>query len=178
MNEQFERAKKRFTSCHGSFLQMHRDGVYEEYKGYGVPQQLELEWCTEMIAAYTRELSISDWKAVTGLQSIARHYQDSTILENVILFTSRHLMSADSIVNLMYAEQMIEIIKLTMKIISNDLLNRAYKVTMHILEDIIAKPLVIDPGHELHGYNLKDKRSLNNRANKSIQELKEAVGLI
>jgi hypothetical protein len=178
MNEQFERAKKLFIAYHGSFLQMHRDGDYEEYKKYDVPRQLELEWCKEMIAAYTRELSISDWEAVTGLQSIARNYQDSTILENVILFTSRHLMSADSIVKLMYAERMIEIIKLTMEIISNDLLNRAYKVTMHVLEDIIAKPLIIDPGHELHLYDLKDKRSLNHRANRGVQELKDAVGLI
>jgi hypothetical protein len=154
---------------------MHREGNYEEYKSYNITKEMEAGWYKELIDACSDELSIRDWHAVLSLESIAKNYQASIILENVILFVSRHLMGADSIVKLMYAEIVISIIKSTMKVVSKDLFYQACKATFQILEDVISKPLIIDPGHDLHNYQLKDKRSLNNRAKQSIEEIKKLL---
>ncbi|WP_239616814.1 hypothetical protein [Cohnella mopanensis] len=166
------KAKELFTSYDGNTLQMYREGRYEEYKQYNIPKEIEIEWFREMIDQYSRELSIRDWKAVYRLSSIASNYQDDTILKCVLSFASRNVMSSDSIVKLMYAEGIIEILMKTKKHLDNALVNEAYKSTYIILEDIIKKPLIIDPGHELENYNLKDKRSLNDRATRSIEKIR------
>lgn len=175
MDDTKQRAKELFTSYFGSYFQMHRDGKYEEYKSYDISKDAEAEWYEELIAKYTGELSIREWDAVLGLLSIAQNYPEGRILDHAISFTSRHVMSSDSIVKLMYAETNIEIIKLVKNKCSTELLHKAYKGTALILEDIISKPLIIDPGHELHLFHLKDKRSLNNRAAKSIEVIKEML---
>ena len=106
---------------------------------------------------------------------IAKIHLEPRIIENVTQFASRHIMSADSIVKLMYAENIIRLTKLFKKVIPKELLYKAYQTAVQILEDIISKPLVIDPGHELQQFNLRDKRSLNNRARVNIEEIKEEL---
>lgn len=175
MDQTLQRAKELFTSYFGSYFQMHRDGKYEEYKTYQVTKETEAEWLEESIAKYTAELSIRNWDAIALLLSIAKNFPDSRILDNVIAFASRHLMSSDSIVKLMYAEHSVAIMKLVKDKCSTEQLHHAYKVTALILEDIISKPLIIDPGHELHDFQIKDKKSLNNRAAKSIELIKEML---
>jgi hypothetical protein len=76
----------------------------------------------------------------------------------------------------MYAEKIIEIIRALKTVISDDELYKAYKVTLGTLEDIISKPLIIDPGHDLKLFDLKDKKSLNNRARKNIDILNDLLG--
>lgn len=152
---------------------MHREGVYEEYKSYQVLQPLEKEWFSEMIAMYTKGLSITDWQAVAALSSIAKLHTDPLILENIIVFVSRNIKSADSIVRLMYGERMIELFKNLKATMPEELIYRGYKVIIEILEDVIAKPLVIDSGHDLPLFKLKDKKALNNRARKSIDEMND-----
>jgi hypothetical protein len=175
LEQQAQRAKELFTSYFGSYFLMHRDGKYEEYQTYDVTKETETEWLEELIVKYTGELSIRNWDAVIQLWSLAKNFPDSRILDHVIAFTSRHLMSSDSIVKLMYAEHIILIIKLVKDKCSTDQLHNAYKVTALLLEDIISKPLIIDPGHELQDFQIKDKKSLNNRAAKSIELIKEML---
>ncbi|OPA73813.1 hypothetical protein BVG16_27435 [Paenibacillus selenitireducens] len=175
MDNQLLRAKELFTSYHGSTLHMYREGDLEEYREYNIPKDMEIEWFKEMIDQYTRELSIRDWNAVEHLDLIADHYPDASILKNIESFASRNVMSSDSIVKLMFAEKMIDIIKKTKKHIPEELLIEAYKTTYIILNEIMNKPLIIDPGHELEQYNLKDKKSLNNRAKRSIENLKNEL---
>jgi hypothetical protein len=175
LDPQEQRAKELFNAYFGSYFQMHRDGKYEEYKTYQVTKETETEWLEESIAKYTAELSIRNWDAVAQLLSIAKNFPDSRILDHVIAFTSRHLMSSDSIVKLMYAEHIVAIIKLVKDKCATEQLHNAYKVTALLLEDIISKPLIIDPGHELHDFQIKDKKSLNNRAAKSIELIKEML---
>ncbi len=172
MDDQLLRAKELFTLHLGSTFQMYREGDLDEYKKFDVQPQMENEWFKELGEKYTKELSIRDWTAVSTLGQLTSNYKDKVILENVIAFVSRHLMSSDSIVKLMYAERIIEIVKKMKKDIGIELVHKAYKATAIILEDIITKPLIIDPGHELANFNLSDKRSLNNRAKKSIEEIK------
>ncbi|WP_372663231.1 hypothetical protein [Cohnella sp.] len=166
------RAKQLFTFYRGSTFHMYREGDYEEYKSYNVSENTEAKWVQEMIDIYTDELSIWGWEAVYCLGSIARDFKDIRILRNVVSFASRHIMSADSIVKLMYAEGILAILKSIKGEITKELLYETLKTTKLILDDIISKPLIIDPGHELESYNLKDKKSLNLRAAKSIEELK------
>ncbi|MDF2647253.1 MAG: hypothetical protein K0Q73_3058 [Paenibacillus sp.] len=172
LEEQGQRAKELFDLYRGHFFQMHRDGVFEEYKTYEIDSQIEIDWYNEWIDNYTKQLSIRDWDAITSLESLAKYYQDSRILDNVIAFASRHIMGADSIVKLMYAEKLMDIIKSSKKVVSREIRYAAYQLTYKILEDMISKPLIIDPGHELHRYNLKDKKSLNSRAKKSMDEIR------
>jgi len=172
MDDQIIRAKELFTSHDGSTFQMYRNSLLEEYKQYNIPKQLEISWINEMIDQSIQELSIKDWKALSRLDSIATNYQDERILKSILSFASRNVMSSDSIVKLLYAERIIEIVQKTKKQINRDLKIEAYKTSFIILEDIIKKPLIIDPGHELENYNIKDKKSLNDRANKSIERIR------
>lgn len=176
MDEQIEKAKQLFFSYQGHFFQMNRGGVLKEYKSYGVPKEVEAEWYKVMIDQVAGELSIMNWNAVFRMEAIAKYYKDSMILEKVTSFVSQHLMGSDSIVKLMYAEKMIEIIRSLKNVLSDDVLHKALKVTLGVLEDIISKPLIIDPGHELKQFDLKDKKSLNNRARKNIDALNDLLG--
>lgn len=172
LDDLIARAKELFVAFDGSTFHMYREGQLEEYKQCNISKELEFEWFNELIDQYSRELSIRDWNAVYRLASIASNYQDDRILKNVLSFASRNIMSSDSIVKLMYAEKIIEITNKIKSQIHNDLKIEAYKATYLILEDVINKPLVIDPGHELDNYNLKDKKTLNDRAKRSIEKIK------
>lgn len=55
---------------------------------------------------------------------------------------------------------------------AKELLYETLQTTKLILDDIRLNQLILDPGHDLKSYNLKDKKSLNLRANNSIEELK------
>jgi hypothetical protein len=169
MDKQDQRAKELFVNHYGSLLDMHRSGIYAEYKACNVPKETELEWFDEMIRTYSGQLSIRDWDAVDSLLRVARNYQNSVMVENVVSFASRNIMSADSMVRLMYAENMMEIISANKKVITRDLLFQACKVTIEIFEAIIAEPLVLDPGHELQQLHLRDKRALNMRSKKGVE---------
>lgn len=176
MDDRIQLAKELFFTYSGSFFQMHREGNLETYKTYQIAKELEVDWYKELINGISAELSIMNWNAVSRLDSISKYYKDSLILENVISFVSQHIMGSDSIVKLMYAENMISLIKASKEIMTNDLLYRSYQAALRILEDIITKPLVIDPGHELHLFDLRDKKSLNNRAKKNIDDLIDYIG--
>jgi hypothetical protein len=167
------RAKELITAYYGNTLQMYREGVLEEYKCFDISKMMEIEWFTEMVENFSKKLSIRDWSAVDHLKILANHYHDPIILENVIAFTARHLMSADSLVKLMYAEGIMDIIKALKKFITTGRLHHAYKTTAILLEDVISKPLIIDPGHELSNWGLSDKRSLNSRAKICLDKIRD-----
>ncbi|MGC5773143.1 hypothetical protein [Paenibacillus pabuli] len=150
---------------------MHRGGVYAEYKQWDVPQELEQTWMDERIHQLTSELSIMKWDAVDELTSIARYHANPVIIIAITTFSSRQLTSADSMVRLVYAERLIELIKRYESIIPVDKLRETYQLTMNLLEDVATKPLVLDPGHELQQYGLKDKRGLNLRVEKNKEEI-------
>ncbi|OMD60407.1 hypothetical protein [Paenibacillus odorifer] len=175
MTELTQRAKELYIQFLGHFLNMHKAGVLKEYKSFEIPREVELEWLQEWAMEHVKQLSIRDWDAITILESISRNYQDSWIVEKVVSFASRNIMSADSLVRLIYAEKMLEIIRSHNQVITKELLFQGCKVAVQILEDVISQPLVIDPGHELKEHNLKDKRALNSRAQQGIEEVKVLI---
>lgn len=175
MTESIQRAKELYCRYMGNFLNMYKEGFLEEYKSFEIPSEIELEWMNEMISEFSKQLSIRDWDAISALESLSKNYQDSRIVENATAFASRNIMSADSIVRLMYAEKLVEIIRSHKKVITKELLFQACKATVQILQDVITQPLVIDPGHELKQLGLKDKRALNNRTQKSIEVVKDLI---
>jgi hypothetical protein len=175
MTEQTERAKELYIRFLGHFLNMHKEGLLEEYKRCEIPRELELEWLNEIALELSTQLSIRDWDAISALESLSRNYQDSWIVEKVSSFASRNIMSADSLVRMIYAEKLIGIISSHKQVISKDLLYEASKVAVQILEDVISQPLVIDPGHELKELGLKDKRTVNNRAQQSMEQVKVLI---
>lgn len=167
MNDLTQQAKECFARYLGSFVQMHREGVLEQYKQYEIPREMELQWFQEMVTGYLQQLSIRDWEAVSALDALSRQFQAPVIVENTASFAARNLLSADSIVRLMYAESLVGIIRSNKGVIPRDLLFSACRTTVQLLESVIAEPLVIDPGHELQSLGLKDKRGLNSRAKKA-----------
>ncbi|WP_339319626.1 hypothetical protein [Paenibacillus sp. FSL R10-2734] len=175
MTEQTQRAKALYTRFLGHFLNMHKEGFLKEYKSFEIPREQELEWLNEMALEYAGQLSIRDWEAMTMLESISQNYQDSWIVEKVASFASRNIMSADSLVKLIYAEKLVEIIRSHKQLITKELLFGACKVAVQILENVISQPLVIDPGHELKELGLKDKRALNSRAEQSLEQVKVLI---
>lgn len=150
---------------------MHREGVYAEYKRWDVPQELEEQWIGERIQQLSSELSIMNWDAVDELALIAKHRTEPSIIMEITAFASRQLKSADSMVRLVYAERLIELIKRYESSLPMDKLRETYQLTMDLLVDVAIKPLVLDPGHELQQYGLKDKRGLNLRVEKNKEEI-------
>ncbi|MFC9709800.1 hypothetical protein ACFTRD_16810 [Paenibacillus sp. NPDC056933] len=171
METEWDIPKALFITHYGSAIKMHREGVYTEYKRWDVPKELEETWMAERIRHLTTELSIMNWDAVDELALIAKHFADPAIVAAITAFASRQLMSADSMVRLMYAERLIELIKRYESILPMDKLRETYQLTMTLLEDVAAKPLVLDPGHELQQHGMKDKRGLNLRVEKDKEEI-------
>lgn len=164
-------AKDLFVKHYGSAIQMHREGVYADYKRWDVPQELEEQWIGERIQQLSSELSIMNWDAVDELALIAKHRTEPSIIKAITAFASRQLKSADSMVRLVYAERLIELIKRYESSLPMDKLRETYQLTMDLLVDVATKPLVLDPGHELQQYGLKDKRGLNLRVEKNKEEI-------
>ncbi|WP_440109579.1 hypothetical protein [Paenibacillus sp. QZ-Y1] len=150
---------------------MHREGVYTDYKHWEIPKELEELWMDERIRQLTSELSIMNWDAVDELTLIAKHYADPAIVAAITVFASRQLKSADSMVRVVYAERLIELIKRYESLLPMDKLRETYQLTINLLEDVATKPLVLDPGHELQQYGLRDKRGLNLRVEKNKEEI-------
>ncbi|MGO4544046.1 hypothetical protein AB4Z29_04545 [Paenibacillus sp. 2TAB23] len=175
MEDHLPIAKRLFAEYYGNYFQMSRAGYYETYKGYEITKEQETKWYEELIAKNVGELSIRNGDALAELVSIAKNKPDNLILHHVITFADRHVMSSDSIVKLMYAENIIAIVKLVRNDAETELLHRAFKAAADLLDDIMTKPLIVDPGHELQSLGLKDKRGLNLRAAKSIDMIKELL---
>ncbi|WP_138751444.1 hypothetical protein [Paenibacillus sinopodophylli] len=175
MEDSLNQAKLWFHTYYGNYFQMSRAGVYEAYKLYEITKEEEAAWYQELISQNAAALSIRSWDAVLELAAIAKNDSDSQILDHVISFAARHVMSSDSVVKLMFAENIVAIVKLVRENTETELLHRAYKTAADLLSDVISKPLVIDPGHELETLGLKDKRALNQRAANSIALIKELL---
>ncbi|ULO09065.1 hypothetical protein H1230_10000 [Paenibacillus sp. 19GGS1-52] len=175
MEDSTQRAKELYTRFLGSSFNMHREGVLEEYKKFEILRETEIEWLNEVVVELSKQLSIRDWDAISSLETLSKNYQDSLIVDKATSFASRNMMSADSIVRLMFAEKLLEIIRSHKKVISQELLFNACRVVVQILEDVISQPLIIDPGHALEQLLVKDKRSLNHRAKQSIEVVKELI---
>ncbi|AIQ59859.1 hypothetical protein [Paenibacillus borealis] len=175
MEEETRLARDIFIRHLGSAARMHREGALKQYKQYGITREMELQWFQEMIAEGCGSLSIRDWEAVAGLEALSKNYQDAVIVDKTASFASRNLMSADSIVRLMYAEALVDIIRAHKMVITRELLFSACRVTVQLLESVVSQPLVTDPGHELQQLGLKDKRALNSRAKKSIEQVEQLI---
>jgi hypothetical protein len=175
MTEETQKAKALYTRYLGHFLNMHKVGLLKEYKAFEITREQELEWLNEMALEYTEQLSIRDWEAISALEALSRNYQESWMVEKVSSFASRNIMSADSLVRLIYGEKLVEMIGAHKQVISKDLLFGACKVAVQILENVISQPLIIDPGHELKMLGLKDKRALNSRAELSMEQVKVLI---
>ncbi|QSF43698.1 hypothetical protein [Paenibacillus tianjinensis] len=175
MNDEFLQARELFVRYSGSLVQMHREGALKTYQEYNIPKETEQQWLKELAGDYLQRLSIRDWEAVAGLEILSKQYQDPGIVEKTVSFADRNIMSADSIVRLMYAEGLVGIIRGHKPLISREQLFSACRTAVQILEAVIVQPLVIDPGHELQQLRLRDKRTLNSRAKKSIEEVEKLL---
>lgn len=171
MPEEQLRAKELFDHHYGNKLQMFREGQLDEYKDYNIALEQEAEWIKQLINLYSSQLSIRDWDALHHLDIIANNYKDSTIITIVLLFSSKQLNSADSIVKLKYAEYMSHIIIVMKDVLTKEQLIDAIKKTLLLFDNVIKGQLVVDPGHELNLHQLTDKRSLNIRAKRGIDQL-------
>ncbi len=175
MNEEFLQARELFVRYSGSLVQMHREGTLKAYQDYNIPKETEQQWLQELAGEYLQRLSIRDWEAVARLETLSKQYQNAVIVDKTASFADRNIMSADSIVRLMYAEGLVGIIRAHKPLISREQLFSASRTAVQILEAVIVQPLVIDPGHELQQLGLRDKRTLNSRAKKSIEEVEKLL---
>ncbi|OKP75534.1 hypothetical protein A3842_19790 [Paenibacillus sp. P3E] len=166
-----EQARELFTRYLGNPIQMHREGVLQQYKQYEVDKETEKQWAEDMIAGYLKQLSIRDWEAVDTLETLSRQYPNPEMAEKIVSFASRNLMSTDSIVRLRFSENLVGIIRSHKKVLSREQLFTACRAAAELLQSVTRQPLVVDPGHELEQLGLKDKRGLNSRAKKSMDEV-------
>ncbi|MBT2291722.1 hypothetical protein J7E73_21855 [Paenibacillus albidus] len=175
MNENMGSAKVLFNRYLGSKSAMYRGGDYEVYNSCGISDETEQEWFKELIDRTIAELSIRDWGAITSLVMISSVCKDSLSVEKAAAFAARNIKSADSMVRLIFGEQLVELIRANKIVLTRDSLFEASRTALQTLENVIAEPLILDPGHELAQFQVKDKRALNQRAGKSIEALKELI---
>ncbi|WP_379161706.1 hypothetical protein [Paenibacillus sp. sgz5001063] len=171
MENNTEQARELFTRYLGSPIQMHREGVLQQYKQFEVGKETEQLWAEDLTAGYLQQLSIRDWEAVAALEALSKQYPNPVIVEKTVAFASRNLMSADSIVRLLFAENLVGIIRSHKKVLSREQLFSACRAAAELLQSVAGQPLVADPGHELEHLGLKDKRGLNSRAKRGIDEV-------
>ncbi|MFD2327818.1 hypothetical protein ACFSR7_01050 [Cohnella sp. GCM10020058] len=174
MNEERD-AKRIFMTYGGSTIRMYRAGDYEAYKAFGALPEEEAKWLEELIEGLAGELSIREWEAVGRLEEIVRDRKDVRPLERTIKFAARHLMSADSLVKLMYAERIVAMLQALQGTTSVAMLHESLRTAKILLDDIVEKPLILDAGHELAAHGLKDKRALNRRAEQATEALKRSL---
>ncbi|MDG0791683.1 hypothetical protein OMP38_12970 [Cohnella ginsengisoli] len=174
MNEERD-AKRIFLSYGGSTIRMYRAGEYEAYKAFGASPEEEARWLEELIEGLAGELSIRGWDAAGRLEEIARERKDARPLERTIKFAARHLMSADSLVKLMYAERIVAMLSALKEVLPVAKLHESIRTAKLLLDDIVEKPLVLDAGHDLGAHGMKDKRALNRRAEQTIEALKRVL---
>lgn len=171
-----QHAKELFLASKGSLIRMHRDGVLTVYKQYEIAKETEHEWLLELVEQMTRELSIMNTLALADLELVARSNPGLGIFERIAKFASVQIMSADSIVKLLYAETIVRLYQLHKPRITDEWRFKSYRLTADVLEDIIAKPLILDQGRELRTFELRDKKALNNRAQLVLKALSEIFG--
>lgn len=171
--DEFTAAKELFKRYRGNFVRMHKEGVLQAYKGLDVPKETESEWAGELIAEWTKALSILNTAALEELESMYKIGQAPNIYEGILKFGSKQAMSADSLVKLAYAETIVRMFKLMRQAPSRELHYKSLQVATELLEDVIAKPLILDQGRELQTYGMTDKKALNNRARQSLDEARE-----
>ncbi|MFC4100325.1 hypothetical protein [Paenibacillus xanthanilyticus] len=160
----------------GNMIRMHKEGVLQAYKSYDVPKETEAAWTAELIDELIKALSILNTDALEELEAIYKIGQQPGIYESILKFASKQVMSADSLVRLSYAETIVRLFKLMRQAPSKETHYQSLQVTTDLLEDVIAKPLVLDPGRALRDYGLTDKKSLNLRARQSLDEAREVFG--
>lgn len=170
-----EQARELFRRYQGNRVLMHREGVLKSYQEFEIPAEQETQWLQEIVAEGIAALSIRDWEAISRLETVSKHYQDPVMVEQAASFASRNILSADSVVRLMYAESLVGVIRSNKKVLTRELLFSACRIAVQILDDVIAQPLVVDPGHEPGQLGLKDKRALNSRAKKGIEEIEKLL---
>ncbi|WP_159067782.1 hypothetical protein, partial [Paenibacillus ihuae] len=81
MNDEFLQARELFVRYSGSLVQMHREGALKTYQEYNIPKETEQQWLQELTGDYLQRLSIRDWEAVAGLETLSKQYQDPEIVE-------------------------------------------------------------------------------------------------
>ncbi|MDQ0113910.1 hypothetical protein [Paenibacillus harenae] len=168
-------AKALFVQYKGNKVAMHRADVLESYKTYDISIEEENEWYAEIIDSLANKLSIMNWEAVTELEALAKYYPSPPILERVVSFADRHISGADSLVRLVYAEKMTELIQTMKRVITTEALHSVSRTAVRIFQDIIAKPLIVDEGHSMQVFQLRDKRSLNNRCKIGLDRIEELL---
>ncbi|MFB9325581.1 hypothetical protein ACFFSY_06550 [Paenibacillus aurantiacus] len=171
-----EEAKQLFIRNCGNMIRMHKEGVLQVYKAYEVPKETEAAWTAELIDELVKALSILNTNALEELESMYKIGQQPSIYVGILQFASKQVMSADSIVRLAYAESIVRMFKLMRQSPSKDVHYKSLQVASELLEDVIAKPLVLDVGRELQIYGLSDKKALNTRARQSLDEAREVFG--
>ncbi|WP_217596957.1 hypothetical protein [Cohnella sp. GbtcB17] len=170
-----EDAKRIFMTYGGSTIRMYQAGEYEAYKALDASPEDEAHWLEELIEGLAGELSIRGWEAVGRLEEIAKDRKDVRPLERAIKFAARHLMSADSLVKLIYAERIVAMLQALQGRVPVPMLHESVRTAKILLDDIVEKPLILDAGHDLAAHGLKDKRALNRRAEQAIEVLKRVL---
>lgn len=171
-----DQAQALFKRHRGNMIRMHKEGVLQTYKAYDVPKETEAEWTAELIDELTKSLSILKTDALEELEAMYKIGQQPDIYEGILKFASKQVLSADSIVRLIYADTILNLFKLMRQAPPKETHYKSLQVTTELLEDVIAKPLVLDQGRELKPYGLSDKKSLNIRARQSLDEAREVFG--
>ncbi|ASA23220.1 hypothetical protein [Paenibacillus donghaensis] len=172
MEPQELRAKELYCRYLGHLPAMHRGGVLAEYQSYGVSEEQEQEWLQNIMNTCFGQLSIRDWEAVSSLADLSVSCTNNLIVEKTAAFAARNIASGDSVVRLMYAERLVEIIRLHKQLLPREQLFDACRTAVQVLEGVISQPLILDPGHELKQLVLRDKRALNLRAAASLETIK------
>jgi hypothetical protein len=146
-DEKLNKAREIFLHYSGSYFQMEREGVLQDYRKYGISKQQELEWIKE----YQQEL-VADIKKenVVGqsfvfLVHTICEYRDIEGMNIVVKLIERKKGTADSFTQLRIAESLIRIYDCFREynVLPGLELGRLKKLAIEILKAVLAGPITV-----------------------------------
>lgn len=97
----YKYVKQIFKQYEGSYFHMIRDGVYEEYKSYQVPREVELKWNYNKQEELKKILlETQNNKVIVDIfqkyRNYAAHLNDEKALEFMLEYVCEHMVNWDS----------------------------------------------------------------------------------
>ncbi len=141
------KAKKIFMNYGGNYFHMQRDGILSEYKSYAIDKSTEKMWLREYQETILKKIKegYSLDVYLTKFFSAMRQIREVETLQALFNPLVKSLKNADTFIKLRVAEEMQEFIVFFNKnhLANSEKISDYKKLTIEILKNIIAKPIVI-----------------------------------
>lgn len=169
--ESIKNAKQIFCKYNGSPYQMVRDEVYDTYKEYHIPKQMEMSWANELIEGYFRAIQNENNERVLisnlyKLSDIIVNTKNETGYASMMSFIRNNIETYDSFTKVLVAETIVETIR---KMHYENFDFKMLDLAINIMKQVLENPIIISEYNLFNGETaMKIKEELMERAKEDI----------